>query len=103
MSDAMKFDNGKPPIDLVSPELITEVAKVLGYGAEKYAPHDWKKGLPLSRYYSAAMRHLLAWNSGEEEDSESGLSHISHASCNLMFILYFMKNKPKLDDRYLDD
>lgn len=99
MTKAMKFDDGKPPIDLVDKELIIEVAKILGYGAEKYEAHNWRTGLPLTRYYSAAMRHLMAWNDGEDVDPESGLSHISHAACNMMFILRLMKDKPELDNR----
>lgn len=100
---AMKFDKGKPPIDLIDQEIILELAKVLGYGAEKYEAHNWKIGLPISRYYSACQRHLLAFNSGETNDPESGLSHLGHAACNLMFMLYMLKHKPELDDRPLTD
>lgn len=96
---AMKFDHGKPPIDLIDSTIILELAKVLGYGAEKYEAHNWKIGLPISRYYSACMRHLLAFNDGETIDPESGLNHLGHAACNLMFMLYMLKNKPELDDR----
>lgn len=100
---AMKFDGEKPRMDLVDKEIILELAKILTFGAEKYEAHNWKIGLPMSRYYSACMRHLLAWNSGETLDPESGLNHLSHASCNLMFMLYFTKNKPHLDDRHVPD
>ena len=96
---AMKFDDGKPPIDLIDQEIILELAKVLGYGAKKYKAHNWKIGLPISRYYSACLRHLLAFNSGETFDSDSGLNHLGHAACNLMFMLYMLKHKPELDDR----
>lgn len=96
---AMKFDDGKPPIDLIDSTIILELAKVLGYGAEKYEAHNWKIGLPISRYYSACQRHLLAFNDGESLDPESGLSHLGHAACNLMFMLYMLRNKPELDDR----
>ena len=100
MSESLKFDDGKPPIHLVDKEIIIELAKILQYGAGKYKVFDWQKGIPLSRYYSACQRHLMEWNSGENLDSESGLSHISHAACNLMFILYHLKHNAKvLDDR----
>ena len=56
--------------------------------------------MPISRYFSAAQRHLLAWNDGEDNDPESGLPHLAHASCNLMFMLYHTKHNPKLDDRF---
>src|SRR3989337_1087432 len=32
------------------------------------------------------MRHLEAWRNGEKLD-ESGLSHLVHAACNLLFII----------------
>lgn len=99
MAKAMKFDDGKAPIDLVDSTIILELAKVLGFGAEKYEAHNWKEGLPISRYYSAAMRHMMAFNDGETIDPESELNHLSHAACNLMFMLYMLKNKPGLDDR----
>lgn len=97
---AMKFDDGKLPIDLIDQEIIIELAKVLGYGAKKYKAHNWKNGLPISRYYSALQRHILAFNNGETVDPESGLNHLGHAACNLMFMIYMMKNKPHLDDRF---
>jgi len=100
MKEAMKFDGGKPPIDLVDQELILEVAKVLDFGAKKYEAHNWKIGIPISRYYSAMQRHMLSWNNGEDLDPESGLNHLSHAACNLMFMLYHTKNSPKLDNRF---
>jgi len=100
VEEAMKFDNGKPPVHLVDKELILETAKILGYGAEKYEAHNWRMGIPISRYFSAAQRHLLAWNDGEDIDPESGLLHLAHASCNLMFLLYHTKNNPQLDDRF---
>jgi len=100
---APKYDKGKPPIHLVDSVIITELAKVLEYGAKKYKAESWREGLLLSRYYSACMRHLLAWNSGETHDPETGLNHLSHAACNLQFMLYFTKNNPELDDRFIHE
>ena len=86
---ALKFDKDKLPIYLVEPVLIDEVAKVLKVGAEKYGEENWKEGgISQQRYYSAAMRHMLAYRDGEFCDPESGLMHLSHAACNLMFMLY---------------
>lgn len=101
--EAMKFDDGKLPIHLVDPEIILELAKVLDFGAKKYEAHNWKIGIPVTRYYSALQRHLFAWLECEDKDPESGLDHLSHAACNLMFLIYHMKNNPKLDDRFRKD
>ena len=38
----LKFDSEKPRMDLLPPKAISEVAKVLGFGAEKYGPENWR-------------------------------------------------------------
>ena len=95
----MKFDNNKPRMDLIEPEFLEGLAKVLTHGASKYAPDSWKTEVsePERRYYAAALRHLAAWKKGEKTDPESGLSHIHHAACNLMFLGYFDK-QPSVDN-----
>jgi hypothetical protein len=59
-------------------------------GAKKYSPDNWKS-VPdgKRRYYSAALRHLAAWREGEKLDPETGLPHLSHALCCLLFMSYF--------------
>jgi len=42
----------------------------------------------------------MAFNDGEDKDPESGLSHLAHSLCCLMFLLEFEKTHPELDDRY---
>lgn len=96
----IKHDQGKPPIDLVPKELIEEVSKVLGFGATKYARFNWLNGMDWSRVYAAAMRHLLAWNSGEDIDPESNLPHLAHAGCCIAFLLTYQERNLGTDDRY---
>jgi hypothetical protein len=95
-----KYDNDKPPIALVDPDFIEGVAKVLGFGANKYAAHNWRKGIQYSRLISAAYRHLGAINRGEDIDPESGLPHVYHLGCCIMFLGNMMTTRPDLDDRY---
>ena len=49
------------------------------------------------------MRHLIAWSNGEDNDKESGLSHLGHAACNIMFLLHMKKYRPDMDDRGKND
>lgn len=84
-----KFDDDKNRIDLWSPYAIEETAKVLTYGANKYADHNWMKGMNYHRVYRAALGHLLAFWRGEEADEESGISHLAHAMCCVMFLLHY--------------
>ena len=82
-----KFDGNKPQYGLLPPLALEETAKVLTFGAEKYEPDNWKF-VPDSkrRYFDALQRHLWAWKAGEQNDQETGLSHLAHAMCCLMFL-----------------
>lgn len=100
MGTALKFDTDKLPLHLLSTEAMNQTAAVLKFGAQKYAEHNWRKGFAWSRPLSAAMRHITAFNDGEDRDPESGLSHLAHAACCIMFLLEFEKTHPNLDDRY---
>ncbi len=97
---AIKFDQDKLPLHLLSTEALNQTAAVLKFGADKYAAHNWRKGFQWSRPMSAALRHITAFNAGEDCDPESGLSHLAHAMCCIMFLLEFQKTHPELDDRY---
>lgn len=100
---ALKFDTDKLPLNLLSTEAMNQTAAVLKFGAQKYAEHNWRAGFVWSRPLAAAMRHLTAFNDGEDTDPESGLSHLAHAACCIMFLLEFEKTHPHLDDRYKPD
>jgi hypothetical protein len=95
-----KYDGGKPPLDLIDPEYLEGLARVLGFGAKKYAAHNWRGGINYSRLIAAAYRHLGAINKGEDIDPESGESHVYHLACCNMFLASMMTHRPDLDDRY---
>lgn len=83
-----KHDQDKPMWHLMPPLAEAAVVDVLPYGANKYAPHGWKEVPNLEeRYYSAMRRHIHAYHTGQDYDPESGLHHLAHAACNLMFVL----------------
>ena len=100
---ALKFDTNKLPLHLLSTEAMNQTAAVLAFGAEKYSEHNWRNGFAWSRPLAAAMRHITAFNDGEDKDPESGLSHLAHAACCIMFLLEFEKTSKHLDDRYKPD
>lgn len=95
-----KHDDGKPMLDLLSTEWMEGVGRVLTFGAKKYAPSNWRKGIAYSRLIAACMRHLFAFIRGEELDPESGEGHLYHASCCLMFLSEMARTRKDLDDRY---
>jgi hypothetical protein len=100
MSGGIKYDSGKPRISLIPKEALEGTAKALTFGANKYNAHNFKKGIQYSRLVDAAMRHIIAWVNGEDNDPESGLSHIDHALASLSMLKYMEVNKPEMDDRY---
>jgi hypothetical protein len=95
----IKYDADKPRMDLLDSYAIEQLATVLGFGAKKYAAHNWRGGLSKSRLIAAALRHLFAYLRGEDVDPETGLSHVAHAMCCCMFLLG-LEHRPELDDRW---
>jgi hypothetical protein len=94
MEKGKKFDTGKLRWDLLPLDCVEEVVKILTFGAEKYDANNWQLVEDgENRYYAALMRHLTASRLGEKTDSESGLSHLSHAMCNIVFLLWLEKHK----------
>lgn len=99
----VKYDHDKPPMALLDPPFLEGIARVLSFGASKYAPDNWRNGITYRRLISAAYRHLGAINSGEDLDPESGLAHSYHLGCCVMFLASMIETRPDLDDRYKPD
>lgn len=99
MTEGQKYDYGKLPLDLVAVGYVEGTAAVLSFGSEKYAPYNWAKGMKWSRVYAALLRHLYAWWKGERVDPETGISHLYHASCCLLFLSEYEAHSIGDDDR----
>ncbi len=85
-------------MDLLDTTAIEQLAKVLTFGAQKYAPNNWRKGISKCRLIAAVMRHMFAYLGGQDKDPETGLSHVAHAMCGCMFLLG-LEHRTDLDDR----
>lgn len=84
----VKRDDGKPRFSLLPLDALNSVIAVLEFGARKYAPGNWEHvDNADDRYFDAAMRHLLAWRSGEWLDSETGEPHLASVVCCVLFVL----------------
>ena len=82
-----KFDGGKLEYGLLPPLALEETVKVLTFGAQKYERDNWQKVPDAKRrYFDALQRHVWAWKQGEQVDPESGIHHLAHAMCCLMFL-----------------
>lgn len=95
----VKHDQTKTNWNLLPWDAVEEVVKVLEFGASKYSPHNWKDGggFKWTRVFNSTMRHLTSWYRGEDRDPETGLSHLAHCCCNILFLLHYSLNKPKFD------
>jgi hypothetical protein len=97
----LKYDSDKIRLELLPPEFLLGVSKVLTFGAKKYYAGNWSKGegFEYSRLYGALQRHLNAWAMGEKYDPESGLPHLYHAGCMLAFLATSEERGIGIDDR----
>ena len=102
MNGGTKYDENKVRFELLPQASLQEIAKVLTFGAQKYSDHNWTKGIAYSRLLGAAFRHLGAWAVGQDKDKETGLSHLAHAGCCIVFLLWMEKFRKDLDDRHKD-
>ena len=99
VTEGQKFDSNKLRYELLPPELLEEVARVLTFGAHKYSARNWELGMAWSRPFGALMRHMWAWWRGEEKDPETGYSHLAHAACCIAFLVAYEARNTGTDDR----
>jgi len=100
MSSGTKNDDGKPDLSLIPKVALWGMGAALTYGAKKYSRHNFRSGLSYSRLIAACMRHVSAFNEGEDNDTESLLSHIDHALASLAMLKFMIAERSELDDRY---
>ncbi|WP_425287457.1 dATP/dGTP diphosphohydrolase domain-containing protein [Pseudovibrio axinellae] len=67
---------------------LAQVCAVLTFGAQKYSANSCQS-VERERNWDALYRHLSAFHSGVCKDKESGLHHLAHAACNILFLLWF--------------
>lgn len=102
VEQGLRYNADKPRMSLIDSYAMEELAKVLTFGAKKYAAHNWRKGLKISECLDSMQRHINAYNNPhmEDTDPETGLSHMAHVMCNAMFILWLQTHKRDFDDRF---
>jgi len=83
-----RIGDTKPPLHLIPPAAEILEAVVMGLGARKYGPYNWRTArIRATVYISAAKRHLAQWLDGQDDDLESGVSHLAHARACLGILL----------------
>jgi len=99
MGTGARYNAGKPDMSLIPLCTLEDEARVWDYGKKKYAAFNWSRGMPWSVPFACAIRHLGAWQRGEENDLESGLPHLAHAMCNLRMLTLYSRTYKDGDDR----
>jgi hypothetical protein len=104
----VKFDQGKPRMDLIRPEFTLSIGQALGYGAEKYGeklgdiPNYLKgDGFHYSKIIGSLERHIAEWKMGNNIDEESNIHHLALAAANIQFLLTYELTEKGVDDRVI--
>lgn len=85
LTGGKKADGDKVRFELLIPEFIESVARVMTFGAKKYG--DWNYLLlQRERVIGALHRHVNAYQQGERDDPETGESHLIHATRCMMML-----------------
>lgn len=116
MVEMLRYNSGKPRLsffpssfwdvlmfhrkDDLNEDMIFDIAKVLDFGAAKYTKDNWRTSGSWCKCADSGLRHLLAYIQGEVYDQESGLPHLAHFGCNLVFLIEFQRSGSGVDDRY---
>lgn len=98
-NEALRDDSGKARYDLLPPIALASLVDVYSFGAKKYAPNNWRKGMNWSRCFASMCRHLFAWWRGEDFDKESGLHHLAHVAWGCFTLIEYDSEKLGVDDR----
>jgi hypothetical protein len=96
----VKDNRSKSRVDLIPSKPLVLAGDVLAYGARKYKPHNWRLGLAWSDTIASLQRHLLAFADGEDVDPETGLPHLGHAMCQMLFLTEYYLTGTGTDDRW---
>lgn len=85
---------GKPRMSLVPHKALHDVMQRYLAGAEAYGENNWKLGMKNSVLYDSAMRHLMAYWTGDESED-----HLGAALWNIMGLIDNQDKRPEMDDR----
>jgi hypothetical protein len=101
-------EKGQKPerYDLIPWEAMDEVARVYGFGANKYAAHNWRRKYEWGKSIAALLRHVSLFVRGKTYDEETGLHHLAHAVFHCLALIVWTAEDgegSEFDDRFRPD
>lgn len=105
-SQGIKYDGDKPRYSLIPPEAMEQVAIGMTHGANKYSPHNWRKGMKFTRLMDALERHLKEFAKGNDidviDEAEGRTQHhLAAVVFNALAIMQLqLEGRTDLDDRF---
>ena len=100
----IKQTQSKLPLEKIDPIALETLAKIQAYGANKYKDTggmSWKYG-NVDTYIGALLRHLLAYQKGEDIDPESKFTHLQHAFFNAYILIWLEEKENKEFNDFID-
>lgn len=83
---------------LIPRDFLWALAEHYGRGAAKYDDRNWERGYKWSLTVDALDRHYAAWLEGEDNDSETGSSHLIAAAWHMIALWWFHRHSRGTDD-----
>lgn len=84
---------GKGRFDLIAPSALMRLAKWSELGSHKYSDRNWEKGMPISRCIDSAMRHLVKYLDGWDDED-----HLAACMWNCMAAIHFEEKMPEMQN-----
>lgn len=75
---------GKLQFSLIPTRALCRVALRYTEGADQYGDWNWYRGIPFTVLYDSALRHLLLWRLGRQDED-----HLAAAVFNILALMQF--------------
>lgn len=96
----VKHDDTKVDLSLLPREFLEETAKAFMAGEKKYGRYNYTGGMDWHRIIASTLRHITAFNDGEDLDAETGCIHLGNAAAGLAMLLVYYKRGLGKDTRH---
>ncbi len=97
---ASKNDKEKIDLSLIPYVALKAEAQAFMVGEKKYNRYNYTKGHKASQLIAAAIRHLMAYNEGEENDPVDGQPHLGSVRACCAMLLRQAELGTLKDDRF---